>query len=336
MLHGGPNTQLRMTAKHLSEFDVTVGMFDPWRYGIEREFDLFHLFAANIGTFHLARELHVRNVPLVVSPIMFSSHSAQFIRRGLSATRLLQRAGRGIWSDYSIMADICSWASAVLPNTRAEANLVTRGLGSDGSRVTVVPNGVEERFADATPDLFREKYGVDQFILHVGHIGYERKNVLNLIRVLGTIDHPSVIIGRSLQTPYAEACLAEARKHKQILVIDGLDHESDLLASAYAASKVFVLPSQFETPGIAALEAGLGGAEIVITQEGGTREYFGSFAEYVDPRSNESIRQGILTALGKSPTGVLRDHILAEFTWRQVARKTAGAYRSVLEQGRDR
>lgn len=332
MLHGGPNTQLRMTARHLPECGIEAGLFDPWRYGIEQDYDLFHLFAANIGTVHLARELHARNLTLVVSPIMFSRHSAQFIRRGLGATRLLQKGGPGIWSDYSIMADICSWATAVLPNTKAEADLVTHGLGCDPSRITVVPNGVEERFAHATPDLFRKTYGMDQFILHVGHVGYERKNVLNLVKVLGGIDHPSVIIGRSLRTPYAEACLAEAAKHKQILVIDGIDHETDLLASAYAASRVFVLPSQFETPGIAALEAGLAGAEVVITSEGGTREYFGSFAEYVDPRSNDSIREGILTALGKPSTRALRDHILAEFTWQQVARKTADVYRHVVGQ----
>jgi len=43
-----------------------------------------------------------------------------------------------------------------------------------------------------------------------------------------------------------------------------------MLASAYAACDVFVLPSMFETPGIAALEAGLAGAKIVITKYGGT------------------------------------------------------------------
>ncbi len=34
-----------------------------------------------------------------------------------------------------------------------------------------------------------------------------------------------------------------------------LDHDDPLLASAYAAARVFALPSWFETPGLAALEA---------------------------------------------------------------------------------
>ena len=71
-----------------------------------------------------------------------------------------------------------------------------------------------------------------------------------------------------------------------------------LLASAYAACDVFVLPSQFETPGIAALEAGLAGAKIVITPVGGTkRSYFGNNAIYVEPTSTENIAEGILAAL---------------------------------------
>ena len=38
-----------------------------------------------------------------------------------------------------------------------------------------------------------------------------------------------------------------------------LDHHDPLLASAYAAARVFALPSWFETPGLAALEAALAG-----------------------------------------------------------------------------
>ena len=37
------------------------------------------------------------------------------------------------------------------------------------------------------------------------------------------------------------------------------DHDDPLLASAYAAARVFALPSWFETPGLAALEAALAG-----------------------------------------------------------------------------
>ena len=116
---------------------------------------------------------------------------------------------------------------------------------------------MEERFLYGDPEPFVKKYGVQDFILNVGHIGVERKNTLSLIRALETIDHPAVIIGKVTDTEEGQACLAEAGKNKNLIIIKGLDHDSDLLASAYAAAKVFALPARYETPGIAALEAAL-------------------------------------------------------------------------------
>lgn len=331
ILHGGPNTQLRNTAAHLGDQGVTVKLFDSWAPFRREECDLFHIFAANIGTYHIAREIHALGIPLVVSPIVYSNHSHGFVRRALSLQRLLARAGRGIWSDYGMTSDICSWASNVVPNSDAELQLLRDGLGVSASKLTVIPNGVDERFAHADPSLFRKKYGVEGFILNVGHIGHGRKNVLSLIRALAGIDHPAVIIGRVIRGEYGDACVREAARNKHILLIDGLDNSSEMLASAYAACTVFVLPSMFETPGIAALEAGLAGAKIVITPHGGTREYFGEMADYVDPTSIDSIRNGIRIALQRPKNANLKDHIMREFLWQSVAAKTAAIYRKTLE-----
>jgi glycosyltransferase involved in cell wall biosynthesis len=89
---------------------------------------------------------------------------------------------------------------------------------------------------------------------------------------------------------------------------------------------VFALPSQYETPGIAALEAALSGAKVVITKYGGTEDYFAGFAEYVEPTSVESIRNGIVTALNKKKDNVLREHVKKEFLWQKVAEKTKHVY----------
>jgi len=331
ILHGGPNTQIRETARHASRGGIHVSFFDPWVPFGTSSCDLFHLFAANVGTYHLAREIHALGIPLVVSPIIYSRHAPSKVRTILRATRILQKAGRGLWSDYIFASDICRWAECVVPNSRAEADIVVRGLGVDPARVTVIPNGVEKRFEHASPTLFRKTYGLDGFVLTVGHTGHGRKNVLRLIQALATIDHPAVIIGRIIKGPYGDACVREAARHKHIRLIDGLEHTSPLLASAYAACDTFVLPSLFETPGIAALEAGLAGAKVVITPYGGPPEYFGTMAEYVEPESVDSIRSGILKALGKPRSTNLKDHIRKNFLWDHVGAQTAALYRDVLE-----
>jgi len=161
--------------------------------------------------------------------------------------------------------------------------------------------------------LFEREYGIKNFILSVGHIGPERKNYLRLIEALERIDHPAVIIGRIEDTPSGRACLERASRNPRLLMVDAIPHDSMLLASAYTACDVFVLPSQFETPGIAALEAGLAGAKIVITQIGGTREYFGNDAIYVEPVSAKNIAEGIEAALKNKKITVLRTRIQKNF-----------------------
>lgn len=329
ILHGGPNTQMRNTIAHMAEHNVRVTLFDSWRPFKPGDCDLFHIFAANIGTYHLAREIHALGVPLVISPIIYSLHSSHFIRNALRVTRLAQKFAKGVWTDYALSADVCAWAQRVLPNTKAEMELVTRGLGVPQEKIRVIPNGVDERFLNADPELFKRTYGLEKFILNVGHTGHERKNVLSLIKALGTIDHPAVIIGRIIKSDYGDACVREAAKYKHVLLIDGLDNHSGMLASAYAACDVFVLPSLFETPGIAALEAGLAGAKVVITKYGGTEEYFEQMAEYVEPRSVESIRRGILRALQAEKTDLLKEHIAHEFLWPRVAEKTVTVYKEI-------
>jgi glycosyltransferase involved in cell wall biosynthesis len=330
LLKGGPRTQILQTKRELEKLNVNVSLFDSWQEFRKDNVDLVHLFGANIGTYHLARELRKLGVPMVVSPIFYSRHSSPVIRSFVATASLARRVVRGVWIDHGLAAEICRWAQAVLPNTTDEARKVEKGLGIPAERITVVPNGVDERFYGATPTAFVERYGVENFVLNVGHVGPGRKNVLRFIQALERITAPAVIIGRVEDNSYGRACVAEAKKNPRLLILDHLPNDSELLASAYAACDVFALPSMFETPGIAALEAGLAGAKVVITKYGGTREYFQDDAEYVEPTSVELIHHGIVTALNKPKHPALRERILATYTWDRVAQQTLAAYTKVL------
>lgn len=326
MVSGGPRTQVEQTARYLRESGLEVEFFDQWSEFPRERYDLVHLFGANMMTYDIAMRLSHFGVPFVVSSIFFSLHKPWEIRLARMAEDLLKKAFSGVWSDYGIASRVCRAARGVLPNTRDEGGIVERGFGVPSERIRVIPNGVEDRFADADPELFVRTYGVRDFILNVGHIGSHRKNVLSLIRALKTIDRPAVIIGRIHKGAYGDQCLKEAAENRNITIIDGLPNDSGMLASAYAACDTFVLPSYFETPGIAALEAGLAGAKIAITRYGGTREYFEGHADYIDPRSVSSIAQAIQSALARPRDGVLRQRIRDEYLWQRVAEKTAAAY----------
>jgi glycosyltransferase involved in cell wall biosynthesis len=330
LTRGGVRTQVLQTKEALENLGVHVTLFDTWRNFQADEFDLVHIFSANMATYHFARAVKAQGLPLVISPVFFTRRTTNVVRKVIKVDRFLGRHVRGVWTDYGLIAEMCSWAETVTPNTSEEGKLFIDAFGIPEKKVAVVPNGVEERFAHATPALFEREYGIKSFILSVGQVGPERKNMLHLIEALEKIDHPAAIIGRIEDTPSGRACLERAGRNPRLLMIDAIPHDSMLLASAYAACDVFVLPSQFETPGIAALEAGLAGANIVITPAGGTKEYFREDAAYVEPTSTESIAQGIQTALKKEKNKVLRTRIQKEFLWNKVGEKTKQVYKTIL------
>jgi glycosyltransferase involved in cell wall biosynthesis len=111
-----------------------------------------------------------------------------------------------------------------------------------------------------------------------------------------------------------------------IMWIGELPNDSQMLASAYAACDTLVLPSQFETPGIVALEAGLAGAKLVITSKGGTKEYFKDMANYVEPGSIDSIKKGIESSLSLPNSEKLSEFIKSNFLWGIIAEKTINVY----------
>jgi glycosyltransferase involved in cell wall biosynthesis len=330
LLRGGVRTQVFQTKEALENLGVHVTLFDTWQDFQAQDYDLVHIFSANMATYHFARAVKTQGLPLIISPIFYTRRTANVVQNVIKIDRFVSRKLRGIWTDYGLIAEMCSWAEAITPNTTEEGKLFVHAFGISEKKVFVVPNGVEERFAHATPGLFEREYGIKNIILSVGHIGPERKNILRLIEALERIDHPAAIIGRIEDTPSGRACLERASRNPRLLIVDAIPHDSMLLASAYAACDVFVLPSQFETPGIAALEAGLAGAKIVITSVGGTKDYFGNDAIYVEPESIESIREGIQIALKNKKENVLQTKIKKEFLWEKVGEKTKQVYNTIL------
>lgn len=330
IIHGGPRVQILQTKTELEKLGVEVALLNPWDYFDKNNIGAAHLFSANLATYHLAMTFQQYKIPFVTSSIFFTRRSPAVIQTTLAINKVLKRIRTGIWTNYEFTRQICDWSNAVLPNTSEEGSLISRGLGINSKKIHVIPNGVEQRFEFGDPALFKKKYGIENFILNVGHIGVPRKNVLNFIRAMKRIDHPAVIIGKITDTPYGRQCMDEAKQAKNILIIDGLDNNSEMLSSAYAACDVFALPALFETPGIAALEAGLAGAKVVITPIGGTKDYFLNMAEYTDPYSIESIVNGIQTALNRKKDSVLKEHIKKEFLWSRVAEKTLAIYKQYL------
>ncbi len=327
-VNGGVRTQALKTAEHFDKNEVHVSYINPWQE--ELDVDLIHVFSAGPETLAIIQKASDLGIKIVLSPVFFSNRSAATISKTLKAEKVIGKIGSGVRSDFGIKKEACEIANKVLPNTSEELDLIVNGLGIVPEKVTVIPNGVENRFASASADIFFEKYDIKDFVLFVGQAGAPRKNVIKLLEAAPGINSDIVIIGSFYDDQYGQKCKRIAELSKNVTLIDSLDHESDLLASAYAACNTFILPSMYETPGIAAMEAALAGANIVITQHGGTKDYFKTMAEYIDPRSVDSITKAINSSLIKPKSNVLKEHILDNYTWDKVSEMTFNIYKEVL------
>ncbi|MBN2018286.1 MAG: glycosyltransferase family 4 protein [Candidatus Cloacimonetes bacterium] len=330
---GGPTYKILSLKQALDKLKINVEFFNMWDYDLKfDDDDIVHIFNANIHTYPMAMNLKLYGAKYVVNPIFFSNHSAQMIHMYRMLEAPFKKIFKRTYSDYYFTKFICDNAEQVLPNTRDEGNLLCGGLGVKSEKIEVIHNGVEERFAHADPALFEKKYDLKDFILYVGHLGAVRKNGPKIIEALQRIDHPAVLIADVLKNKEGDLCKEMLGKSKNILHIDWLKHDDPLFESAYAACHTFVLPTRYETPGRAALEAGLAGANVVITPYGGTREYFDSLAEYAEPSSVMSIIKMTELALNKKKSSDLRNHILKNFLWDKIAEQTVNMYKNVLSK----
>jgi glycosyltransferase involved in cell wall biosynthesis len=236
------------------------------------------------------------------------------------------------WSARCLVPWLPGWrralletADVVLPNSEAEARQLVDLFAIDARRIRVVPNGVQSTFTHASPNLFRAERGAGDFVLYVGRIE-PRKNVLGLVKAIAATGLPLVVIGAPPPgcEPYVEACHRAAPPMTQWL--PAIDHEDPLLGSAYAAARVFALPSWFETPGLAALEAALAGCAVVITPYGCTREYFGERVSYTRPDRPAEIARAVIRAWENGPDPMLASHVGSRYLWSDVAQRTAEIY----------
>jgi glycosyltransferase involved in cell wall biosynthesis len=325
---GGGEVQLLQTGAALERQGIRARPFNPWTDRIEQA-RLLNLFGLTPEGLELARIARARRVPVVVSPICW------FEPRAIGDSALSRLRHGFTWSVRRAVPFGLGWKARlletcdlILPNSAAESEHLARLFGADPGRIHVVPNGVDPRFAEADPAPFRKAFGTEPFVLYVGRIE-PRKNVLGLVRAARRGGWPLVVIGQVVPgfERYGERCRSEGRD--DVRWLGRIEHDDPLLASAYAAARVFVLPSWFETPGLAALEAALAGCPVVITPFGSTREYFADLAGYARPDRPGEIAAAIASVWERGRSPGLAERVRARFLWSQVALETAEAYARV-------
>jgi glycosyltransferase involved in cell wall biosynthesis len=336
---GGHQVQLQETSRALADLgcDVTESLApEPPLAGI----DIVHGFGLDVDHVMMCRR---RGLPIVISTIYWergyryggppSKPSARSLVGRLSrAARFSVASLRG----KSAFVDACmievheelaqtavlSAADILLPNAEGEARSLQADLGV-GTTYRVVPNGVDPtRFTGEG-----KPFGERDTVLFVGRIE-PHKNQLGLLEALRDSGLRLVLAGfpHKDHPEYLERCRAASAGWAELVV----GPSNDELVDLYHAARVHVIPSWFETTGLVSLEAALAGCNVVSTNRGYAREYFGDFAWYCDPAKPESIRGAVEQAWNSGPRPELREHVLNRYTWKHVAEATLAAYHEAL------
>ena len=209
-------------------------------------------------------------------------------------------------------------------------------FGASPEKIRVIYEGVTPEFFEPWSEEEKrkliQKYQLpDRFFLYVGLLK-PHKNVKFLAEVFlklrkeGRIHSDLVIVGKKDQKfplPTGEGlhCLSQVGSRKE-------------LAGFYASARALVHPSFYEGFGLTCLEAMASGAPVIVSRVASLPEVVGEAGYYVDPYSEESLRQAILELEENdtlcrelSEKGKLRAR---QFNWPKAAKETIEVYKEVL------
>lgn len=237
---------------------------------------------------------------------------------------LLKNGYRQLQSRIVEMADI------FLPNSESEMKRVIIDLPQAGYKpYVVVPNGVNvELFNPNNIRLSPEMEKYKGSVLCVARIE-GRKNQLTLLRAMKGLPWPLVLIGKPAPNHLSYFRQIKKEAGPNVHILGQIEH--NLLPQFYKVAKVHALISWMETTGLSSLEAAAMGCNIVVTEKGDTRDYFGDYAFYCEPDSVESIRDAVIKAYESPLNHTLRQHILQNYTWEKAAMKTLEGYKIAIE-----
>jgi glycosyltransferase involved in cell wall biosynthesis len=317
----GDGIQLLKTQEYLKKINIDVDVSCEQQVDLSK-YDLVHLF--NLmpvdEIYPLFRNARDQKKKIVLSTIYWNPE--EFLLQNANLRHLKDWWQKSMPMREEMLREV----DLILPNSKLELAMIQKGF-SRVPKARIVINGVDRAYGWARPESFVNHHGWRDFLLSVGRI-CRRKNQLAIIQAAKNIGLPLVLLGPVNDGLYYRDCRRASAGHK-VLFIDSLTQKD--LSSAYAAARVHVLASWYDTPGLVSLEAALAGCTVVTTVRGCAKEYLGNLVHYCNPANGKSIEKAVEKAWLARKNPELKSHVLNFFTWERVAEQTLTAYKSVLE-----
>jgi glycosyltransferase involved in cell wall biosynthesis len=234
--------------------------------------------------------------------------------------------GEGVMRPLSILNDAI-FCRNVLKERRVicvtefvKNDLISRGF--DRNALDVVPTGVSPAERGSTEE---------DYILFTGRL-VSTKGIKYLIRAMDKVDCKLKIMGSGPEERRLKVLISKLGLQNKIELMGHVDEVTK--ESTMAACKIFVMPSLFESLGLATAEAMTYGKPIIASSIGGLPEIVGEGGILVPPKDPDAIS----TALNK----LLHDDVLRagysnaalqqvdKYSWEHIIPKIESAYERAI------
>ena len=306
---GGGEQQFLKTHTALKNCGLDVELFDYHDSEKINNSDIIHVFSVCYGLEALINAAKKANKKIAVSPI----HWPKDIKPDSQ--------------EYNRIRHILLQADVIMPNSIIEANYLNEFYCLDKLQgFNPVCNGLSKFYLEnafSHNRLSEEKDSIK--VLFCGNIE-ERKNIEKLAEATQHLGYKLTLAGRVRSQSILDRIKS---KGYNFTFINGYKNESIDHLKLMDEHDIFCLPSHYETPGLAALEACIYGMKTVITKEGCTQEYFKNSAFYCDPQTTESIVKALRNAKINEQNKLESYGLEGLYTWENAALQTIEGYQKI-------
>jgi len=318
----GITHQALIWEKELVNNGHEVVRVSPWGIYDWKSFDIIHLFGVGLWIYEFIESASSFGNRIVYSPII---DSVTPIWKYNLFTYIGSRRLRLFSKNFAIRV-AKDKIGLFLSRSNYETDYLRRGYGIEKEKIKLVR--LTYRFDRYDPSIKKEP-----FCLFVGRVSNDKKNIPRLIQAARKYNFHLILIG-----PYG------SENNKKLLLdeigdatnieLKGFVSDEELLVY-YTKAKVFALPSLNEGVGLVVLESAMCGANIVITNIGGPKEYYSDeLVSKVDPFDVDAIGQAIVKELNDNESQpALREYILKHHHPDLSYKKLEEAYYELVERG---
>jgi hypothetical protein len=287
LLRGGGEYELLSIADGLRQMGITADIYGPYSRSLEF-YDVVLHFSVMSGGLELLRHIKASGKPVVLWPNLWAEN--------------IDESAINVIREHIELADFVAFKS------NAERNHLCNSIPVLEEKLVNCKTVADMSFLKpASKSLFQELYGIQDYALWIGLIE-PLKNQLMGIRVLREKGIPLVVVGRYRDEAYYRACCDAGGS--DVLFLEGLPQRSEIVRSALQNAKFYIEISH-EPAGLSALEAGLSGCKLLLSDSDWSRQHFEGFAEYVDPYSFESVAAGVDRILDRTiDASAIKEHLL--------------------------